>query len=89
MKWTSFTDTNEKERTIGKGILTERLLAQGLLTQDMLRELQKEWIEVRTVKIVYRYTKFYKSRIKLHLPLLNCIKKRTEFFEKKYFAFIR
>lgn len=38
-------NTNEKERTIGKGILTERLLAQGLLTQDMLRELQKEWIE--------------------------------------------
>ncbi|XP_071440725.1 ATP-dependent RNA helicase SUV3 homolog, mitochondrial [Hetaerina americana] len=30
---------------VGKGRLTERLLAQGLLTPNMLQELQKEWNE--------------------------------------------
>lgn len=29
----------------GKGKLTERLLAEGLLTPQMLRELQSEWIK--------------------------------------------
>lgn len=89
MKLTSFADTNEKEQTIGKGLLTERLLAQGLLTQDMLRELQKEWIQVRTMRIVNMYTKFYEILIKLQLFLLNCIKIWNDFFEKKYFAFTR
>ncbi|PSN44213.1 ATP-dependent RNA helicase SUV3 [Blattella germanica] len=31
---------------IGRGRLTERLLAQGLLTPKMLQELQKEWTQV-------------------------------------------
>ncbi|KAH0950142.1 hypothetical protein HN011_000369 [Eciton burchellii] len=30
---------------VGKGRLTERLLAEGLLTPQMLRELQSEWIQ--------------------------------------------
>ncbi|KAG8233333.1 hypothetical protein J437_LFUL010883 [Ladona fulva] len=30
---------------LGKGRLTERLLAQGLLTPNMLQELQREWTE--------------------------------------------
>ncbi|XP_014479771.1 PREDICTED: ATP-dependent RNA helicase SUPV3L1, mitochondrial-like, partial [Dinoponera quadriceps] len=33
------------KRGIGKGKLTERLLAEGLLTPQMLRELQSEWIK--------------------------------------------
>lgn len=32
-------------RSVGKGRLTERLLAEGLLTPQMLRELQSEWIK--------------------------------------------
>lgn len=28
---------------VGKGRLTERLLAQGILTPNMLQELKKEW----------------------------------------------
>lgn len=32
-------------RGVSKGKLTERLLAQGLLTPQMLRELQSEWIQ--------------------------------------------
>uniref|UniRef100_A0A1B6MUP0 ATP-dependent RNA helicase SUV3 homolog, mitochondrial n=1 Tax=Graphocephala atropunctata TaxID=36148 RepID=A0A1B6MUP0_9HEMI len=32
--------------TIGRGKLTERLIAQGLLTPNMLQELQKEWQQV-------------------------------------------
>lgn len=28
---------------IGRGKLTERLLAQGILTPNMLHELKKEW----------------------------------------------
>lgn len=33
-------------KNISKGRLTERLLAQGLLTPNMLNELQKEWSKV-------------------------------------------
>lgn len=33
------------KRGTGKGKLTERLLAEGLLTPQMLRELQSEWIK--------------------------------------------
>jgi len=45
-----FSDTSEKNSkpvysNIGKGRLTERLLAEGLLTPQMLRELQSEWIQ--------------------------------------------
>lgn len=36
-----FVDT--KLSAIGKGRLTERLLAQGILTPNMLQELKKEW----------------------------------------------
>jgi len=32
------------KRGIGKGKLTERLITEGLLTPQMLRELQHEWI---------------------------------------------
>lgn len=32
-------------RSMGKGKLTERLIAEGLLTPQMLRELQSEWIQ--------------------------------------------
>lgn len=37
---------NFNKNSIGKGRLTERLLAQGLLTPNMLDELQKEWNKV-------------------------------------------
>jgi len=37
---------NFNKNHIGKGRLTERLLAQGLLTPNMLDELQKEWDKV-------------------------------------------
>lgn len=33
------------KRNVGKGKLTERLIAEGLLTPQMLRELQNEWIK--------------------------------------------
>ncbi|KAF5284437.1 hypothetical protein FQR65_LT13543 [Abscondita terminalis] len=33
----------QKAASIGRGRLTERLLAQGLLTPNMLQELKKEW----------------------------------------------
>lgn len=42
-------DSNQRnfnKNQIGKGRLTERLLAQGLLTPNMLDELQKEWDKV-------------------------------------------
>lgn len=35
--------TVESKHTIGKGKLTERLLAQGILTPNMLQELKREW----------------------------------------------
>ncbi|EZA53186.1 ATP-dependent RNA helicase SUV3-like protein, mitochondrial [Ooceraea biroi] len=38
------------KRSIGKGKLTERLLAQGLLTPQMLRELQFEWTQTTKKK---------------------------------------
>jgi hypothetical protein len=31
---------------VGRGRLTERLLAQGLLTPNMLQELRREWTQV-------------------------------------------
>lgn len=37
-----------KEEAVIKGRLTERLLAQGLLTPNMLVELQNEWNQVKT-----------------------------------------
>lgn len=37
---------NFNKNNIGKGRLTERLLAQGLLTPNMLDILQKEWDKV-------------------------------------------
>lgn len=40
------TQRNFNKNNIGKGRLTERLLAQGLLTPNMLDELQKEWNKV-------------------------------------------
>jgi hypothetical protein len=36
---------------VGRGRLTERLIAQGLLTPNMLQELRREWQQVQT-KIV-------------------------------------
>jgi len=39
-------DQRNFNKNIGKGRLTERLLAQGLLTPNMLDELQKEWVKV-------------------------------------------
>lgn len=36
------------EEAVIKGRLTERLLAQGLLTPNMLVELQNEWNQVKT-----------------------------------------
>lgn len=38
---------NFNKNNVGKGRLTERLLAQGLLTPNMLDVLQKEWDKVR------------------------------------------
>lgn len=38
----------EPRATSGRGRLTERLLAQGLLTQTMLEELQSEWNQQST-----------------------------------------
>lgn len=35
--------SDSKLSDIGKGRLTERLLAQGILTPNMLQELKKEW----------------------------------------------
>lgn len=35
--------TEPSSPNVGKGRLTERLLAQGLLTPHMLQELKKEW----------------------------------------------
>jgi len=37
---------NNHETLRGRGRLTERLLAQGLLTPSMLQELQREWTQV-------------------------------------------
>lgn len=38
------------KRSMGKGKLTERLIAEGLLTPQMLRELQSEWIKSKKKK---------------------------------------
>jgi len=43
----SFIGTKDSEKTqVGRGRLTERLLAQGLLTPNMLQELRREWTQV-------------------------------------------
>jgi hypothetical protein len=42
---------NFNNNNIGKGRLTERLLAQGLLTPNMIDELHREWNKV----IIYFY----------------------------------
>lgn len=43
----SFIGTKDSERPqVGRGRLTERLLAQGLLTPNMLQELRREWTQV-------------------------------------------
>ncbi|KAL6262593.1 hypothetical protein P5V15_005387 [Pogonomyrmex californicus] len=39
-----YRDYKGSGKRIGKGKLTERLIAEGLLTPQMLRELQSEWI---------------------------------------------
>lgn len=44
--WLESAQRNYNKNNIGKGRLTERLLAQGLLTPNMLIELQKEWDKV-------------------------------------------
>ena len=41
----SFPSLDKKIVNVGSGRLTNRLLAQGLLTPNMLQELKKEWIE--------------------------------------------
>jgi len=44
----SFIGTKDSEKPqVGRGRLTERLLAQGLLTPNMLQELRREWTQVR------------------------------------------
>lgn len=35
----------DSKSRVGRGKLTERLLAQGLITPNMLQELKKEWTE--------------------------------------------
>jgi ATP-dependent RNA helicase SUPV3L1/SUV3 len=43
----SFIGTKDGEKPqVGRGRLTERLLAQGLLTPNMLQELRREWTQV-------------------------------------------
>jgi hypothetical protein len=43
----SFVGTKDSEKPqVGRGRLTERLLAQGLLTPNMLQELRREWTQV-------------------------------------------
>jgi len=43
----SFIGTKNSEKPqVGRGRLTERLLAQGLLTPNMLQELRREWTQV-------------------------------------------
>jgi len=43
----SFIGTKDSEKPqVGRGRLTERLLAQGLLTPNMLQELRREWTQV-------------------------------------------
>ncbi|CAG9835669.1 unnamed protein product [Diabrotica balteata] len=42
----------QKPLTLGKGKLTERLLAQGILTPTMLQELKKEWNKGSVTNIV-------------------------------------
>ena len=43
----SFIGTKGSEKPqVGRGRLTERLLAQGLLTPNMLQELRREWTQV-------------------------------------------
>lgn len=37
------TESDQPEKTHGGGRLTERLIAQGLLTPAMLQELKQEW----------------------------------------------
>ncbi|XP_011159689.1 ATP-dependent RNA helicase SUV3 homolog, mitochondrial [Solenopsis invicta] len=39
-----YRDFKESGKRVGRGKLTERLIAEGLLTPQMLRELQSEWI---------------------------------------------
>ncbi|XP_012281480.1 ATP-dependent RNA helicase SUV3 homolog, mitochondrial isoform X2 [Orussus abietinus] len=41
----------QESNTVGNGKLTERLLAQGLLTPNMLQELRREWVEVSIHRI--------------------------------------
>lgn len=41
--FSNFKVLDSKSSDIGKGRLTERLLAQGILTPNMLQELKKEW----------------------------------------------
>lgn len=40
-----------KSESVGRGRLTERLIAQGLLTPHMLQELKKEWRQVKSLFI--------------------------------------
>lgn len=40
-----------KEVAHGKGNLTKRLLREGLLTPEILEQLQKEWINVSSVSL--------------------------------------
>jgi len=47
---------NFNKNHIGKGRLTERLLAQGLLTPNMLDELQKEWNKVSRYIFSYLFS---------------------------------
>lgn len=44
MEYFSDHQTTDKRGT-SKGKLTERLIAEGLLSPQMLRELQSEWIK--------------------------------------------
>jgi hypothetical protein len=41
--------------TVGRGRLTERLLAQGLLTPNMMQALQREWSQVTIKKIQFLF----------------------------------
>lgn len=41
-------DLEPSKAQLGRGRLTERLLAQGLLTPNMLQELKKEWTQQKT-----------------------------------------
>lgn len=44
-----------------KGRLTERLMAQGLLTQSMIKQLKKEWNEVIAASSDNKFTGTTKS----------------------------